>query len=46
MHSDENNKSGIVLSFDAVCAGPPIIIMLQKVNKYVLGKLEIYKFDY
>ena len=30
IHSDENINSGTVLSYDAVCTGSPVIIMLQK----------------
>ena len=33
--SDENVNSGVILSFDVVCVGSPVIIMLQKVNKQV-----------
>ena len=33
MRLDKNINSGIILSFDAVCVGSPIIIMLQK-SKY------------
>ena len=29
-HLDENINSGAILSFDAVCIGSPVIIMLQK----------------
>ena len=37
--SDENINSGAILSFDAVCVGSPVIIMLQKkVNKLVKMK--------
>ena len=28
--SDENINSGAILSFDVVCMGSPVIIMLQK----------------
>ena len=32
-HSDENITSGAILSFDVVCMGSPVIIMLKKINK-------------
>ena len=39
----ENITSGAILSFDAVCAGSPVIIMLQKVNKQVYGILSLIR---
>ena len=35
--SDETINSGTIPSLDVVCTGSPVIIMLQKVNKQVLG---------
>ena len=32
-YSDKDVKSGAILSFDAVCMGSPVIIMLQKKQK-------------
>ena len=36
--SDENINSGAILSFDAVCVGLPVIIMLQKSKQTSLRK--------
>ena len=38
MRSVENITSGTILSFDEVCAGSPVIIMLQKLGKQVKEK--------
>ena len=38
------DKYHAILSFDVVCVGLPVIIMLEKVNKQVQGKLCNFKF--
>ena len=45
IHSDENINSGIILSFNAVCAGSPVIIMLQKGKQTSIRKIRNFKFD-
>ena len=45
MCSDKNVKYGAILSFDTVCVGSPVIIMLQTVNKQVEGKIIMFRDD-
>ena len=39
MRSDENINTGVILSFDVVCVGSPVIIMLQKSKQTSLRKI-------
>ena len=41
MHIQTKTISGAILSFDAVCAGSPVIIMLQKCKQTSTRKIEI-----